>query len=204
MRKDRLVPKRRGSEEGNTAVKIILTQDVEKLGTAGSLQEVKPGYARNYLIPQGMAQVATVGLIKQVQERQAAEQRRVAKQEVAMQSLADRIQGVRLTFTARAGETGRLFGSITSADVAEALSKQVGEEVDRRKVDLATGLHEVGEFPVTINLVGRLKPQIVAIVVPEGGYPVSEAEEAEGDLTGGVTADEFMGEESSEDEANEA
>jgi len=204
VRKDRLVPKRRGSEEGNTAVKIILTQDVEKLGTAGSLQEVKPGYARNYLIPQGMAQVATVGLIKQVQERQAAEQRRVAKQEVAMQSLADRIQGVRLTFTARAGETGRLFGSITSADVAEALSKQVGEEVDRRKVDLATGLHEVGEFPVTINLVGRLKPQIVAIVVPEGGYPVSEAEEAEGDLTGGVTADEFMGEESSEDEANEA
>jgi len=204
VRKDRLVPKRRGSEEGNTAVKIILTQDVEKLGTAGSLQEVKPGYARNYLIPQGMAQVATVGLIKQVQERQAAEQRRVAKQEVAMQSLADRIQGVRLTFTARAGETGRLFGSITSADVAEALSKQVGEEVDRRKVDLATGLHEVGEFPVTINLVGRLKPQIVAIVVPEGGYPVSEAEDAEGDLTGGVTADEFMGEESSEDEVNEA
>ncbi len=185
-------------------MKIILTQDIEKLGTAGSLQDVKPGYARNYLIPQGMAQVATVGLIKQVQERQAAEQRRVAKQEVAMQSLADRIQGVRLTFTARAGETGRLFGSITSADVAEALSKQVGEEVDRRKVDLATGLHEVGEFPVTINLVGRLKPQIVAIVVPEGGYPVSEAEDAEGDLTGGVTADEFMGEESSEDEVNEA
>jgi len=204
VRKDRLVPKRRGSEEGNTAVKIILTQDVEKLGTAGSLQEVKPGYARNYLIPQGMAQVATVGLIKQVQERQAAEQRRVAKQEVAMQSLADRIQGVRLTFTARAGETGRLFGSITSADVAEALSKQVGEEVDRRKVDLATGLHEVGEFPVTINLVGRLKPQIVAIVVPEGGYPVSEAEEAEGDLTGGVTADEFMSTAPSEDETNEA
>ena len=204
MLKDRLVPKRRGSEEGNTAMKIILTQDVEKLGTAGTLQEVKPGYARNYLIPQGMAQVATVGLIKQVQERQDAEQRRVAKQEVAMQSLADRIQGVRLTFTARAGETGRLFGSITSADVAEALSKQVGEEVDRRKVDLATGLHEIGEFPVTINLVGRLKPQIVAIVVPEGGYPVSEAEEAEGDLTAGVTAEEFMGAEPSEDETNEA
>ncbi len=204
MLKDRLVPKRRGSEEGNTAMKIILTQDVEKLGTAGTLQEVKPGYARNYLIPQGMAQVATAGLIKQVQERQDAEQRRVAKQEVAMQSLADRIQGVRLTFTARAGETGRLFGSITSADVAEALSKQVGEEVDRRKVDLATGLHEIGEFPVTINLVGRLKPQIVAIVVPEGGYPVSEAEEAEGDLTAGVTAEEFMGAEPSEDETNEA
>jgi len=201
---DRLGPKRRGSEEGNAAMKIILTQDVVKLGAAGTLQEVKPGYARNYLIPQGMAQAATAGLIKQVQERQAAEQSRVAKQEVSMQSLADRIQGLRLTFTARAGETGRLFGSITSADIAEELSKQVGEEVDRRKVDLATGLHEVGEFPVTINLVGRLKPQIVAIVVPEGGYPVTAAEEAEGDLSGGVTADEFMGDESGEDETTQA
>ncbi len=201
---DRLGLKRRGSEEGNAAMKIILTQDVVKLGAAGTLQEVKPGYARNYLIPQGMAQAATAGLIKQVQERQAAEQSRVAKQEVSMQSLADRIQGLRLTFTARAGETGRLFGSITSADIAEELSKQVGEEVDRRKVDLATGLHEVGEFPVTINLVGRLKPQIVAIVVPEGGYPVTPAEEAEGDLSGGVTADEFMGDESGEDETTQA
>ena len=106
MYDNRLGPQRRGSEEGKTAVKIILTQDVAKLGIAGSLQEVKPGYARNYLIPQGMAQVATAGLIKQVQEQQAAEQRRIAKQEVSMQSLADRIQGLRLTFTARAGETG--------------------------------------------------------------------------------------------------
>jgi large subunit ribosomal protein L9 len=187
-------------------MKIILTQDIEKLGTAGSLQDVKPGYARNYLIPQGMAQVATAGLIKQVQERQAAEQRRIAKQEVSMQSLADRIQGLRLTFTARAGETGRLFGSITSADVAEELSRQIGEEIDRRKVDLATGLHEVGEFPVTINLVGRLKPQIVAIVVPEGGLPVAATadDEEEGDLTGGVTADEFLAEGSDEDETSEA
>lgn len=185
-------------------MKIILTQDVVKLGAAGTLQEVKPGYARNYLIPQGMAQAATAGLIKQVQERQSADQRRVAKQEVSMQSLADRIQGMRLTFTARAGETGRLFGSITSADVAEELSKQVGEEIDRRKIDLATGLHEVGEFQVTVNLVGRLKPQIVAIVMPEGGYPVSEAEEEEGDLSGGVTADEFMSEQATEDETTQA
>lgn len=173
-------------------MKIILTQDVEKLGAAGTLQEVKPGFARNYLIPQGMAQVATAGMIKQVQERNAAEQRRVAKQEVAMQSLADRIQGLRLTFTARAGEKGRLFGSITSADVAEELSRQLGEEIDRRKVDLATGLHEIGEFPVTINLVGRLKPQITAIVAPEGGLPETESAEEEGDLSGGVTAEEFL------------
>lgn len=162
-------------------MKVILTQDIDKLGNAGSLQEVKPGFARNYLIPQGLAQPATAGMIKQVQERQAAEQRRIAKQELAMQSLADRIQGLHLTFTARAGETGRLFGSVTSADIAEQLSQQLGEEIDRRKVDLPGGIHEVGESTVTINLVGRLKPQITVVVNPEGGELVAEAgTEAEG------------------------
>ena len=157
-------------------MKVILTQDIDKLGNAGSLQEVKPGFARNYLIPQGLAQPATAGMIKQVQERQAAEQRRIVKQEQAMQSLADRIQGLRLTFTARAGETGRLFGSVTSADIAEQLSQQLGEEIDRRKVDLPGGIHEVGESTVTVNLVGRLKPQITVTVNAEGGEVVAATE----------------------------
>jgi large subunit ribosomal protein L9 len=160
-------------------MKIVLTQDVEKLGAAGTLQEVKPGYARNYLIPKGFAQAATAGMIKQVAEQQAAEQRRIAKQEVAMQSLADRIQGMRLTFTARAGETGRLFGSVTNADIAEELTKQLGEEIDRRKVDTGNGIHIVGEHAVTINLVGRLKPQITAIVVAEGVEETTEDETSE-------------------------
>jgi large subunit ribosomal protein L9 len=149
-------------------MKIILTQDVEKLGNAGTLQEVKPGFARNYLIPQGMAVPATLGMVKQVQERQAAEQRKIAKLEVAMQSLADRISGMRLTFTARAGDTGRLYGSVTNAEIAEKLSQELGEEIDRRKIEVPGGIHEVGEFTVTVNLVGRLKPQITAVVVGEG------------------------------------
>ena len=176
-------------------MKIILTQDVEKLGAAGSLQEVKPGYARNYLIPKGMAHAATAGMIKQVEERQAAEQRRIAKQEVAMQSLSDRIQGLRLSFTARAGETGRLFGSVTAADIAEELSKQLGEEIDRRKVDVGTGLHEVGEFPVTINLVGRLKPQITATVAAEGASEPTASEETE------AAADETIAEADADESA---
>lgn len=176
-------------------MKIVLTQDVEKLGAAGTLQEVKPGYARNYLIPKGFAQAATAGMIKQVAEQQAAEQRRIAKQEVSMQSLANRIQGMRLTFTARAGETGRLFGSVTNADIAEELTKQLGEEIDRRKVDTGNGIHIVGEHAVTINLVGRLKPQITAIVVAEG------VEEVAADETIEATADETAA--SDEDETAE-
>jgi len=171
-------------------MKIILTHDVEKLGSAGTLQDVKPGYARNYLIPKGFAQAATAGMIKQVEEKQAAEQRRIAKQEVAMQSLADRIQGMRLTFTARAGETGRLFGSVTNADIAEELGRQLGEEIDRRKVDTGNGLHEVGEFPVTINLVGRLKPQITAIIMAEGGEMITEGEAPEAAVDESATGDE--------------
>jgi large subunit ribosomal protein L9 len=149
-------------------MKIILTQDVDKLGNAGTLQEVKPGYARNYLIPKGMAVVATTGMVKQ------AEQRKIAKQEVAMQSLADRISGMRLTFTARAGDTGRLYGSVTNAEIAEKLSLELGEEIDRRKIEVPGGIHQVGDFTVIVNLVGRLKPQITAVVVAEG------AEETEG------------------------
>lgn len=170
-------------------MKIILTQDVEKLGNAGTLQEVKPGFARNYLIPQGMAVPATAGMVKQVQERQAAEDRRIAKQEQAMQSLADRISGMRLTFTARAGDTGRLYGSVTNAEIAEQLSKELGEEIDRRKIEVPGGIHTVGEFPVIVNLVGRLKPQITAIVVAEG----VEEEATEGEPaadTGDATAAE--------------
>lgn len=171
-------------------MKIVLTQDVEKLGTAGTLQEVKPGYARNYLIPKGFAKAATAGMIKQVEEQQAAEQRRIAKQEVAMQSLADRIQGMRLTFTARAGETGRLFGSVTNTDIAEEMTRQLGEEIDRRKVDTGNGIHIVGEHTVTINLVGRLKPQITAIVVAEGADEADADETTEDAADEGVVSDE--------------
>ncbi|HEY8602519.1 MAG TPA: 50S ribosomal protein L9 [Thermomicrobiales bacterium] len=171
-------------------MKIVLTQDVEKLGAAGTLQEVKPGYARNYLIPKGFAKAATAGMIKQVAEQQAAEQRRIAKQEVAMQSLANRIQGMRLTFTARAGETGRLFGSVTNADIAEELTRQLGEEIDRRKVDTGNGIHIVGEHAVTINLVGRLKPQITAVVMAEGGEEVAADETTEAAADETVASDE--------------
>ncbi len=170
-------------------MKVILTQDIEKLGDAGSLQEVKPGFARNYLIPKGLAQVATAGMIKQVEARQAAEQRRIAKQEAELQSLADRINGMRLHFVARAGEQGRLFGSVTSTDIAARLSAELGQEIDRRKVDLPGGIHTIGEFPVTVRLVGRLVPQVTAIVTAEGAEAtVEEAAPETTALAGGEDA----------------
>jgi large subunit ribosomal protein L9 len=160
-------------------VKIILTQDVPKLGDAGTIQEVKPGYARNYLIPKGMATVATTGAVKQVEERQAAEAKRIAKQEEELRGLADRIQGTRIEIEVRAGEQGRLYGSVTAADIAEKLSAVVGEEIDRRKIDLEDPLRTLGEHEITIRLVGRLTPTItVAMFDPEQGAEEAQAAEA--------------------------
>lgn len=160
-------------------MKVILIKDVPKLGTAGTIQTVAPGYARNYLIPQGLAAAATAGTIKQVEERTAAEARRTAKQEEAMRGLADRMAGMRIDITARVGEQGRLYGSVTSADIAEELSKLVGEEIDRRKVELEHPIHTIGNHDVTVRLVGRLTPVVTVHVYDPDAPIVDEAPAAD-------------------------
>ncbi|MDQ2682703.1 MAG: 50S ribosomal protein L9 [Chloroflexota bacterium] len=158
-------------------MKIILRKDVEKLGEAGTLATVKDGYARNYLIPQGLAVAATAGELKMYEHNQAVKARKVERQERELQSLADRIAAVSLSFEARAGEQGRLFGSVTAADIAEKLSTAIGEEVDRRKVVLGDPIRMVGEHKVTVNVVGKLRPQITVVV----NGVVDEEDDAAGD-----------------------
>lgn len=165
-------------------MKVILTQDVPKLGQAGTLQDVANGYARNFLIPQGMATIATRGSIKQVEERQAAEAKRIAKQEEELRGLSDRIQGMRIEIEARVGEQGRLYGSVTGPDIAERLSAALGEEIDRRKIDLDEPIRTVGDHQVTVRLVGRLTPVItVAVFDPEASTEAAVDEEGEGAVT---------------------
>ena len=156
-------------------MKIVLRQDVPKLGEAGTIQEVKPGFARNYLIPQGMAVLATAGEIKTAEHNAAVKARKIAKQEAQLQSLADKIAGKRLEFTARAGEGGRLYGSITAGDIADELAKLVGEEIDRRKVVLEDPIRQLGEHAVTVHLVGRLRPAITVVVVGDAEYQAAHA-----------------------------
>ncbi|MDQ6833192.1 MAG: 50S ribosomal protein L9 [Chloroflexota bacterium] len=156
------------------ATKVILTQDVEHLGAAGTVQTVKEGFARNYLLPKRLAEIATTGTIKQVQERQAAVERRIRKQEEELRSLGDKIAATTLTFTARVGENGRLFGSITAQEIADALSRAVGEDVDRRKVALDEPIRSIGEHKVSVRLVGRLVPSVTVVVVGEGGETAEE------------------------------
>jgi large subunit ribosomal protein L9 len=158
-------------------MRIVLRQDVPKVGEAGTIQTVSNGYARNYLIPQGLAVVATDGEIKMAQHNLAVKERKVLRQEEQLRSLAEKIQGQRLSFTARAGDQGRLFGSITAADVTAALTAAVGEEIDRRRVVLDEPLRTVGEHTVTVHLVGKLRPQVTVVIEAEAveDAPVEES-----------------------------
>ena len=148
-------------------MKIVMRQDVPKVGEAGTIQTVSNGYARNYLIPKGLAVVATDGELKVASHNLAVKERKITRQEDLLRSLADKIDGQRLVFTARAGEQGRLYGSITASDVASALAAKIGEEVDRRRVVLDEPLRSLGEHSVTLHLVGRLRPQITVVIEAE-------------------------------------
>jgi large subunit ribosomal protein L9 len=145
-------------------MQIVLRKDVENLGEAGTVQTVSGGYARNYLIPKGLGVPATPGELKVLAENQRVKDRKIARQEQELQSLADRLNGQRLTFEARSGDQGRLYGSITAGDIAEKLTAAVGQEIDRRKVVLDEAIRTVGEHTVSVHLVGKLRPQVTVVV----------------------------------------
>jgi large subunit ribosomal protein L9 len=149
-------------------MKVILTEDVNYLGQAGTIQEVKNGYARNYLLPRGLAKPATPGQVKIIEQQQAAQQRRIVKAEEENRSVATLIEQQTIRLTARVGQQGRLYGSITAAQIADALSAQLGQTIDRRKIELEDNIHSIGEYEVPVRLVGRLAPKVKVVVEAEG------------------------------------
>ena len=160
-------------------MEILLKQDVENLGSAGDIVSVKAGFARNYLIPRGMAMPATAGLRKQAtQIKQASERRRLREMKTA-QDLADRINQITLNFKAMAGESGRLYGSITSAAIADALAAELDTEVDRRRLRMDHPLRELGEHEITIHLSHGVDATFKVMVTPEGELAKDTLTEAE-------------------------
>jgi large subunit ribosomal protein L9 len=145
-------------------MKVILTEVVKYLGEPGEVKDVANGYARNYLLPRHMAVAATPGALKQINERKAAEGRRIAKAEEENRALATTIEQQTIHIKARVGTHGRLYGSVTSSDIAHALSQQLGQEIDRRKVELDENIHQVGTYQVPVRLVGRLVPRVNVVV----------------------------------------
>jgi large subunit ribosomal protein L9 len=151
-------------------MRVLLLKDVYKLGRAGDVKKVADGFGRNFLLPQGLAVLATPGALKQADyiRHKAGEQRARLNQELG--AVADRIQGVRLVFPAKAGETGKLYGSITTGMIGEALQRESGAEVDRRQIDCqpikALGVH-TARIRLTIDLI----PEITIVVHREGESP---------------------------------
>lgn len=150
----------------NKYMKLILREDVEKLGDAGDMVEVRAGYGRNYLIPQGKAMMATEGALKQLERMKEKAERRAELTIEAAQDMADRLQTTSVTIPVSVGEDERIHGSVTNQDVAEALEER-DITIDKRKISLDQDIKTLGEYTATINLIGEIKPQIKVWVVKQ-------------------------------------
>lgn len=161
-------------------MKVLLVQDVQHLGRAGEIKDVSGGFGRNFLIPKGFAVMATSGQIKQAEQRLAAERKRADAARKDAEAVAARLQGKTITFTVKVGEQGRLYGSVTSADIAEQVAQQLKVEIDRRKIELDEPIKTVGTHDVSIRLVAGVEPVVHVVVHGEGGpAPVEEPAAAE-------------------------
>lgn len=156
-------------------MRVILLQDVPNLGRAGDVKNVADGHARNYLIPRGWVRPATEGEMKQLEQHKRSAAKNAVRQMETDQTLAARLAQITLTFKARAGEGTKLYGSITSADIAEQLSEVLGKEFDRRKIQLDPPLRQVGTHQVPIRLRTDMIPEITVIIERED-EPVTPAE----------------------------
>ena len=145
-------------------MEVILRQAVENLGHPGDLVKVSPGFARNYLLPRGIAYEATPGNLKRIaQEKQRLEAAETSRRGTA-QELADKLEQVSLTFSARVGEEGKLFGSVTAADIAQQLEAQ-GFHVEKRQIDLHEPIRTLGVYRVPVRLHADVKPEIKVWVI---------------------------------------
>ena len=147
-------------------MQIILQEDIEKLGHRGDIVTVKPGYARNFLLPKKLAIEATTGNMKALERIRGALAKKTATELDAAQKQAAALNGVELKFTRKTGENDQLFGSVTSGDIADALEAQ-GFKIDKRQVQLHDPLKALGEFPVKIKVFRDVSAEVKATVAKE-------------------------------------
>jgi large subunit ribosomal protein L9 len=145
-------------------MKVLFLKEVENVAQPGDVKDVATGFARNYLLPKGFAVAATSAMLKQHEAAIEQEKKRLAKENEQVRALAGTLSETVVTITARAGSEGRLYGSITAADIADALKSQHGIEIDRRLVHLDEPIRRVGEHEVTIRLRRDLTPTVKVAV----------------------------------------
>jgi large subunit ribosomal protein L9 len=145
---------------------VILREDVEKLGKSGEVVSVKDGYARNFLLPRGLAYLATDGNKRRLEAEQRQRDRRTAAEVAGARDLATRLATVSLSFSMKAGEGDKLFGSVTAADIAERLAAE-GLKVDRKHIELEEPIKALGVYKVPVRLHADVKPEVRVWVVKE-------------------------------------
>ncbi|HEY0428366.1 MAG TPA: 50S ribosomal protein L9 [Pyrinomonadaceae bacterium] len=154
--------------------KILLREDVENVGGRGEIVKVKAGYARNFLLPQGIATLATKGNVKQIEQERSALLKKAAVEKSTAEAQFDQMSGVSLEFVRKAGEGGTLFGSVTSMDIHEALQSK-GYEIDRRRIVLKDTIKETGNYSVNVKLHREVTISIPVTVRAEGEEAAPEA-----------------------------
>ena len=160
-------------------VQVILSQDVHALGDAGDIVSVKPGFARNYLIPQGKAMIATAERVNEVEHQKRVINEKLAKELSDLNAVKTKLHGMKLETMAQAGEAGKLFGSVTAANLADLIAGQ-GLEIDRRKIQLAEPIKTVGEHTVNVRLRSDVMADFKVTVLAASAPPPTAKVEDEG------------------------
>ena len=155
---------------------VLLREDIDTLGGRGEVVKVRAGYARNYLLPQGLATLATKGNVKQIEEEREALLKKAAVERSTAEAQKEQMGVIELAFERKAGEGGTLFGSVTSMDIAEAL-KAKGYEIDRRRIALRDAIKETGDYTVKVKLHRDVVLDVPVTVTAEGGQEVAAAAE---------------------------
>lgn len=153
---------------------ILLREDIDTLGGRGEIVKVRAGYARNYLLPQGLATLATKGNVKQIEQEREALLKKAAVEKATAEAQKDQMGSIQLSFERKAGDGGTLFGSVTSMDIAEALQAK-GYEIDRRKIVLRDAIKETGEYTAKVKLHRDVTLEVPVTVTAEGGDEAATA-----------------------------
>jgi large subunit ribosomal protein L9 len=155
-------------------MKVILTQEVKGKGHEGDVVDVARGYAVNYLLPRKMAIEASTGNLKQLTARMANIQKRNDERRSEAEGVAGAVNGRTVTIEAKAGDEGKLFGSVTTLMIEEAVAAQLGVDVDHRRMDLRRPIKALGDYPVVVSVYGDVKAEVLVRVLGEGGVAAPE------------------------------
>jgi large subunit ribosomal protein L9 len=150
-------------------MKVILMSDVKTLGNAGTVLEVADGYARNFLLPRGLAAEASSGSLALLEQRRRSQARRDAESLADVKALAEKIEAASVSVSAKSGGNGKLFGAITNANVAEAMQRELGIEIDRHKIELPESIKALGTYPVEVRLGKNVVAKTTLKVVADEG-----------------------------------